>query len=564
MDRKTHALRLLAALIGIGAFSIALLRAAHTETDLPERLYCMALAGSLAVFLAVLLGRIGSGFLVAGAVTGSLWLAGALKMAYLHEPLLAQDLVYFSTGSTFEVIAHYAALRNKCIAALAGGLLLGWLVWRLESPGWWRAGRKRLAACVGAAMPLLALAWPQGPFRNVHAVNTWAYIEQAHRNPMATFLLSFERMHVAPPAYAPAEAAAFDWGAEADVTPTQRRPDLVVVLEESTLDPRQWAACTAPRCTLPLFEPDPATAAFGALRVHTYGGATWTSEFAFLTGMPHTLFGPAGIYAPYNLAPRMRQSLPRQLSALGYRTIALYPTSRHFVRAGDAYADYGFDAFYDVEDLGFDGMWNVGDLDMVRAAQNVLERERTAAAERPLFVMMLTMRQHGPHDAPIDDLPPPWNEPPAPTLDETANRALGNYLYRADQSSQAIAELRRTLFESGRPVALAHFGDHHPAFDGIEETLQPALPPGVSDGRSLTYYRIDSNYGAKAAAYQPLDLAFLGSLLLDVAGLPKNAYFEANARLRERCGGRYHDCPQPALLASYFAYVFGTLQAFAR
>jgi hypothetical protein len=565
MDRKNRVLRLAAAVIGVGAFSIALLRLAHTETDLPERLYCTALAGSLAAFLAVLLGRLGSGFLIAGAVTGGLWLAGALKLAYLHEPLLAPDLVYFAGGSTFDVIAHYPAMRDKCLAAIAGGLLLAVLVWRLESPAWWRSRRARAAACIGAALPLLVLAWPQGPFRTVHAVDTWAFIEQAQRNPMSTFLRSFSRMRVSAPAYAPGAADAFDWGAGAavDAAPA-RRPDLVVVLEESTLDPRQWTACAVPRCTFAMFEPDEATAAAGPLRVHTYGGATWTSEFAFLAGMPHTLFGPAGIYAPYNLAPRVRRTLPRQLAALGYRTIALYPAPRHFVRAGDAYAEYGFDAFYDVEDLGFGDMWSVTDLDMVHALESVIERERAAAPGRPLFVMMLTMRQHGPHDAPIDDLPPPWNERPAPSLGEAANRALGNYLHRLHQSGEALAELRRFLFGAGRPAALAHFGDHHPSFDGLEETLARALPDGLSDGRSLTYYRIDSNFGAKAPAHRPLDIAFLAGLLLDAAGLPKDAYFEANARLRERCGGRYADCPDREMLASYFAYVFGTLQAFAR
>jgi len=309
------------------------------------------------------------------------------------------------------------------------------------------------------------------------------------------------------------------------------------------------------------YKPDAATRAEGLLKVHTYGGGTWTSEFAFLAGLPHTLFGPAGLYAPYNLAPRLRESLPRQLKALGYRTIAVYPMPRDFVRAGEAYAEYGFDEFHDARELGIE--WESTDLDLVAKVEAIHRRARAQDA-RPLFLMVLTMRQHGPHEKPLDILPPPWNEPPAPTLDERANRNLGTYLYRMHQSDQALAQLRRYLFAAGKPVVFAHFGDHHPSFDGLESTLASRLPPELAGAANkLTYYRIDSSIdSAPLRVAEPLDLAFLGGLLLDVAALPKNDYFEANTRLRERCHGHFEDCPEADARMSFEAYVFDTLKAF--
>jgi hypothetical protein len=111
---------------------------------------------------------------------------------------------------------------------------------------------------------------------------------------------------------------------------------------------------------------------------------------------------------------------------------------------------------------------------------------------------------------------------------------------------------------------LAHFGDHHPAFDGLEARLPNTLPAELArEASNLTYYRIDSNLeGTALEVPHPLDLAFLAGLMLDAAGLPKNAYFEANTRLRERCNGRFADCVPNATLNSYFAYTFGTLHAF--
>ena len=553
--------RTLSAVLGVAAFSVALLRLLQGESGDPERVFCAALALALAFFLVVATRRIGFGLLCAGAVAGGIWLAGALKLGYLHEPLLAPDLGYFLSTGTFDVLLHYPAIWRKLALAVIGGLLLALLVWRWEAPGFGqRQGpTMRAAWAVLALLPLLLFAWPRGPFRSVYALPVWSFISSAQVNPTSGFVRSFAHMRVTIPAHNLAAAAEQDWG-EGSAASATRAPDIVAVLEESTLDPRQWAACDVPRCTVPMFQPDQDTAASGLLKVHTYGGGTWTSEFAFLAGMPHALFGPAGVYAPYNLAPRLRHSLPRQLKALGYRSIAIYPMPRDFVHAGAAYADYGFDEFLDSEDLGL--VWGSDDSEVMQRFEVVQRRER-ARSDRPLFFMILTMRQHGPHDQPLDDLPPPWNQPPAPTLDAQLNRNLGTYLYRLQRSSEAIAALKRFLFADGRPTVLVHFGDHHPSFERREGELASAVPEVAPHAAAaLTYYRIDSNLGAaQAATWRALDLAFLGGLVLDVAGLPKDAWFEANTRLRERCQGRFLDCPQPAVLQSWLARAFGELRA---
>jgi hypothetical protein len=59
--------------------------------------------------------------------------------------------------------------------------------------------------------------------------------------------------------------------------------------------------------------------------------------------------------------------------------------------------------------------------------------------------------------------------------------------------------------------------------------------------------------------YPVLDISFLGSLVLDVAGVPKNDYYQANTLLRERCKGRYLDCKDTKLVASYHDYIFTRL-----
>ncbi len=552
--------RALGAVVGALASAYALWLLLPGETGLPERLFCAAAMLSCALIVIAASGRPGFGLFVAAALAGCLWLASTLKITYLHTPLLAPDLRYFS-GSTLDVITHYPKIWRRCALVTFGVLLFGSIAWWLESPGWWRGRRwsTRTAALLVAALPLMLVAWPFGPFRQVHATPMWDFVTQAERNPIATFLRSIARMQVVMPEHASAAPDAFDWGAGAAATQAPHdRPDLFVVLEESTLDPRDWKLCDVPLCAASMFEPDAWTRARGRLRVHTHGGGTWTSEFAFLTGLPHTLFGAAGLYAPFNLAPRVRASLPLHLKSLGYRTVAVYSMPRDFLRAQDAYAEYGIDEFVDARDLGL--LWESTDADLMRGAGEVLARTR-AKDDWPLFFMILTMRQHGPHDYPLDRLPPPWNQPPLPAQDERTNRNLAHYLYRLHQSSAAIAALRQRLLDEGRPFVLAHFGDHRPGFDGLESSLASALPESLADTGTLTYYRIDANLpGAPITIPDPVDIAFLGGMLLDVAHLPKGDWFEANARLRDRCAGRFTDCPDRRLLDSLLGYALDTLQ----
>lgn len=562
MDRSGTMRHALALALGGGALILVLLRVWGSETDLAARFFCVSLTVASALAIAVATGRAAFGCVCAATLAGAIWLVSTLKLAYLHEPLFAPDLRYLAGTLLTEVVRHYPAMLHKCIALLILLPIVVAFIWRLEAPGAWHGRRRRVRSTLTilGALVLFALASPHGLFRTVYAIPAWDFLEQAKRDPLTSFLRSVVRMQVSVPSHEGASGA-YDWGSARATAPETVRPDIVTVLEESTLDPRQWTACTSPRCHFGMFDTDESTRATGLLKVHTYGGGTWTSEFAFLAGLPHTLFGPAGLYAPYNLAPRLRESLPRQLKALGYRTIAVYPMPRNFVRAGEAYAEYGFDEFHDARELGIE--WESTDLDLASKVEAIHRRARAEDA-RPLFLMVLTMRQHGPHDKPLDALPPPWNEPPVPTLDPRANRNLGTYLYRMHQSDQALAQLRSYLFGAGRHVVFAHFGDHHPSFDGLESTFASRLPPELAGAAStLTYYRIDSNIdSASWRVAEPLDLAFLGGLLLDVAALPKDAYFEANTRLRERCRGRFEDCPEADARTSFEAYVFDTLKVF--
>jgi hypothetical protein len=125
-----------------------------------------------------------------------------------------------------------------------------------------------------------------------------------------------------------------------------------------------------------------------------------------------------------------------------------------------------------------------------------------------------------------------------------------------------MAQLERRLLDSDQRTVLLHFGDHQPSFDGAINVLEKVVPKSVSDPTKITYYVLKSNFPLRKKFDLPvLDIIYLGSLLLDVADLRKNDFYEANTLLRDRCNGRYFDCPVPKLQDSYHAYVYGVLHA---
>lgn len=582
MPKRTRILVALALL----ACSTLLISGPLDEATLTERLFSSALLLDVAVLVAFASLRVAFAMILSSVLFGGVLISSAIKFHYLTTPMLAPDLIYFVNRDLVEVAAHYGSIL---VALVAGAIVIpGILIvaWRLDRPLLLVRAlplQRRTAQALGvgaSAALLLAIASPEGPFWEVFDKGMWQTMND--KSYITDFFTSFYQTQIVIPASAPDVDRSISWSQPPNQNPVacytsscassrlgksaQSYPDIVAILEESTFDPSMLRECTLPLCKRKMFEPDGRTRAHGLLTVHTWGGGTWTSEFALMAGMNHTSFGNAGLYAPYNLAPRIASSLPKSLKAAGYRAIAIYPMSGNFINARNAYKAYGFDAFYDGEDYGLS--WESSDGDLMQVFDQIYAQEKRAIGKQPLFVMMLTLRQHGPHMDPLETLPVPYNRPlfpgkfPPPKLDEWLNLNLANYLYRLGGSDNAIAHIERKLLDSETPALLFHFGDHQPSFDGAIRELDKIVPRTVDDANYVSYYMLKTNYKpALYGDYPLLDLSFAAALILDMANVKKDAFFQANALLRERCQARYLDCPNRRLLDSYHDFIFHQLQA---
>ena len=587
-DRKgdTPAIRRarFASILAAAGFVLLLTAGPLNNGEFLERLFGVALILDVALLVAFATRRVAFALALPSVVFGSLLIAGTLKFHYLTTPLLAPDLVYFVNTDLLDVATRYPSIM---IALVAGAILIpGLLViaWWLDPPRLFaslgRSTRRvlRILGVVVTATLVLVIDSPQGPFGDVFAKGMWALMND--KNYLVDFFTSFyqTQIHI-PPVLADADTTLTWTQIASDNPPTcrehacaqddtlaapQEHPDIVAILEESTFDPRMLPVCTIAPCKRRMFDADGHTRATGPLTVHVWGGGTWTSEFALLTGLNHNTFGEAGLYAPYNLAPLTTTSLPRVLKAAGYRAIAIYPMNGAFINARNAYAFYGFDKFYDGENYGLS--WESPDSDLVQVFDRIYADEKTKIGKQPLFVMMLTLRQHGPHMTPLEKLPPPYNRPlfagkfPPKGLDDWLNINLGNYLQRLEGSDAAITHMEKSLLDGPRPALLFHFGDHQPSFDGAIRSIPKTVPTTVDDPNFITYFMLKTNFKApRTYKYDAMDLSFAGSLILDIAGVKKDEAFQANALMRDRCRGYYLDCANQPMVDSYHNRLFHDL-----
>jgi len=412
-------------------------------------------------------------------------------------------------------------------------------------------------------LAFLVCMLPSGPFAQVHNRGVWEKLSDDAQ--LTNFFINFDDARVHLPPMSSDAIAEQQWGSTAQGEPGSAHPpypDIVQVLEESTFDPSIFTACGAPECHLPMFQPDARTRGTGVLRTHTFGGGTWVSEFATLTGMPQDIFGPGGMYAPYVLAPHVRDALAMQLRRLGYLTIAIYPTEGSFINGRNAYKSYGFDHLYDVNELKLDE-WEETDKQMFDAAKRVYDQVKKPG--QPVFIMILTINQHGPHDdLPLAQLPAPFNRGLLTGLSPAATINFSAYLSRLHDSDVAMRGLEHDFLDRAQPTLLVHFGDHQPSFEGMIRPLARTLPLALQPYRDfLTYYMLKSNYvGEPLPSFPMMDIAFLPSMVLQAAGLPKDPYFSALHELRTRCNGLYDDCKIPGLIDSYHAWTFGRLHVY--
>ncbi len=490
-------------------------------------------------------------------------LANAEKIRDTGDAILWQDLLYAvpNFSGNLGTVWQYIGLSGMLVGAMAAGALL--LTKAMEK----RYLKRSFPIGVGysAAMLLFYLPATADYLRDVAAdmgkfrENAKNFAGNLYTHSFARFLHSatlkpaeFQSTGGNPALFANLSARLKVAAPAADASPA---PDIFVILNESQFNPSQIAGCMPKQdCSMALYEDGRNSVLRGPLKVHTHGWGTWNAEFTLMTGVPHFWFGDSGFYSAYTTAPRIQMGLAKHLGSLGYRTIGIYPTQKGMLNAAQAYRRYGIQEFHGAEDLDLSWDWcNIPDRLMY---EKLLEKYQLAREEdtRPIFMVMLTVFNHGPHGQRCMDqqLADALGSDTSPQVAK-----LKDYLHRSKAADLASAEFRSEILALPRRTLLLFAGDHQPSFEGLASSyprqMHRLMP--VSDTLLFTNYHFFANYEGSTSMhaggrYHELDISFLASTLLELAALPLGRLFQPNIQLRELCGGRLDSC-STAIVDSY-------------
>jgi phosphoglycerol transferase MdoB-like AlkP superfamily enzyme len=481
--------------------------------------------------------------LFAAALCGALVLlivvTAAAKRAVMNMVVHAYDAVFY-LGS-WSTLSYLLSDQRRYVVAFAAALVaIGLVAWHAYHADGTRVHRRWSA---GMLLVSVALTWcgayAKGERRHMQFYYANLYVSSFYASWGETIeallrgaLLESARHVDGPPLAVPTACS-----------PPARPPHIILIHEESVVQPSLFPALHYDHAVDPFFRSYDDR--LYRLRVETYGGASWLTEFSLLAGVSTQSFGGMRQFVQTFTQNKLKDTLPQVLGRCGYRNVVFYPLMKNFVSNDRFYTSIGLNEIFD---MAAQGAHSTQERDRFYFTNAMREMERHFHSSRaPLFTFIQTMSAHWPYD--YTYMP----EVDVPGGDPGTNPEMSEYLRRLAMAKVdyefLVSELQRR-FPRER-FLIVHYGDHQPMATRTllgfrSETDAEDVALGPDSIGFITYYAIKGiNYRVPPPPqFETLDVAYLGTLILELAGMPLSDSHRERKRLMLLCKGRYYDCPR--------------------
>lgn len=336
----------------------------------------------------------------------------------------------------------------------------------------------------------------------------------------------------------------------ADCTPGERAPHIILIHQESVVPPSHFPTLGYDTSLDPFFKSYDGK--LHKLRVETYGGASWLTEFSVLAGVSTFSFGNMRTFVQSLMQGKIRETLPQTLARCGYRNSLFYPVPKDFVSSGRFYNAIGINDIFDFKGQNAK-RYNERDSFYYGNALNHMDQQ-LAASSGPLFTYIITAATHLPY---VDTYEPNVDVPGGkPGTD----KEMHEYLRRLAMAKMDYDAFRADLKQRfpGEKFLIVQYGDHQPiatrtllGYEQATSAENVQLTP-ESPG-FLTYYAIEGiNFDPAPLPLQKIvDVPYLSTILLQSARLPLTESYQERARLMRVCDGKYFTCRSKSEILSF-------------
>jgi hypothetical protein len=331
---------------------------------------------------------------------------------------------------------------------------------------------------------------------------------------------------------------------------TKKPPHIILIHQESVVPPEYFPGLDYDKRVDGMFRSGDGT--LRKMRVETYGGASWLTEFSVLAGVSTYSFGGMRPFVQSLMAGRVHDTLPQALARCGYRNTVIYPLDKNFVSNGKFYTAAGMPEIFDKKAQGAK-TGNERDHFYFGNTLKLLS-EHLRKSDQPLFTYVITMAAHGPYLQPYQ---PQVNVPGGGA---GTHPEMNEYLRRLSMARMDLDAFKRELKTRfpGEPILLVQYGDHQPiatrhylGFGDVRFAEDVAITkdsPGF-----ITYYSVEGiNFDMpRLPEVEVLDVPYLSTVLLQAAGVPLSDSYRERRRLLDHCQGRYDSCADTSKILTF-------------
>jgi hypothetical protein len=483
-----------------------------------------------------------------------IWAAALAKFALVAMNPHVYDVIFyvFSVSQIAFAFSAYPQLAWLIVAAVASGAGLICLAARLEPRAKW-SPRRRIAlasiACILLVPAVSPLADRNGQFFSEKRFVFSAFLSSFGDLPQ---LVRFKGLIEVSAAPSPTPQGV----APISCTPTRTPPDIVLFLNESAMPSGVYPELNYPDELKSFFADDGGRV--HPLRVETFGGGTWLTDFSALTGLSTRSFGSMRNFVSNFMTGRLRHSLPQYLKACGYETSMIYPASADFAGVGRFYQAIGFDKIIDLK-VHHAPDQRQRDAFYLGEAAKILEANAARPAPKPQFIVASSMSTHSPWD--FRYAPDQIRE--SDNLRWNADAEFDEYLWRLVLAKRDRDAFRARLASTmpTREILQIGYGDHQPGLAKIPlANAQAVGDNGTSWQLDPTSKAFETYYSIDAQNFKPVwqgrdlpivEVAHLATIAVIAAGLPLDAVYQRRAQLLTTCKGLYATCADRAAVLTF-------------
>lgn len=464
-----------------------------------------------------------------------------LHLEDLYFYLFSVDNLKFLYGHFFIYLIQIGCL----FIALA---IIGWLLWRADFT---RIKRQyAFLALIFCLSPLFIVPsflkavtfnnLMYSGFYNRHLATFYVSLLESHKQNIAANT-RFAKLNVTQKTYVPFTAK------------VENPPHIIFIHQESVFPPSVFPTLKYDKSIDEFFKSfDGQT---HKMRVEIFAGTSWITEFSIQSGLSALDYGTKRQFVFSLTAGKLKEALPQSLKQMGYATNHFFPMHRSFADYDNFYSSIGMDKIVDLEDMGVNNSFMRDSFFYEHGLKGMAEHFKTSTA--PLYSYIQTMSPHSPYDFVFD------SDSKTPAIDPSVPREMGEYLrrlYLAHQDYKAFKANLTSKFPD-KSFLIVHYGDHHPVVSRPYVREENLKLKGRQDINTQTNSKgMETYYAIEGLNYNPpplpqhdiIDAAFLGTVILEAAGLPLSPLKTQHRALLNECEGRLYSCKNQNAVDNFY------------